>query len=121
MLRWRSALFYLLAVSLAACETADVNTRLDSSGAQPLVIEQDTSPKDLYFEVVRLHSAGLLDSSRMAALQTNLDEVDARYEGTEDHLEQLRQLLAATLRRTHRELVPPHIGSGSGGRRGGTG
>jgi hypothetical protein len=101
---WRSALFYLLTLSLAACETADINTRMDGADTQPLVIEQDAPPEDLYFELVRLHSAGLIDPTRMSALQASMDEVDARYEGTGDHHEQLRQLLAATLRRTHGEL-----------------
>jgi len=102
--RWRVTLFYLLALSLAACETAEVHTRVNGADTQPLVIEQDASPEDLYFELVRLHSVGLIDLNRISALQASMDEVDARYEGTEDHHEQLRQLLAATLRRTHGEL-----------------
>ncbi len=104
MHRWKPALLCLLAVSLAACETAGVHARTDSPDPQPFVIDQEASPEDLYFEVVRLHSTGLLDSSRLTSLQTSLDEVDARYEGTEDHREQLRQVIVSTLRRTYDEL-----------------
>jgi hypothetical protein len=104
VLPWKSALLCFLAISIAACEAPEANTRTSSADANPFVIDEGASTEDLYFEVVRLHSAGLVDSSRMRALQASLDEVDARYEGSEDHREQLRQVIAATLRRTYDEL-----------------
>ncbi|WNG24542.1 hypothetical protein F0U62_11305 [Cystobacter fuscus] len=104
MLQWKPVLLCFLAVSLAACEAPEANTRTSSADAKPFFIDQDASPEDLYFEVARLQSAGLVDSGRMRALQASLDEVDARYEGSEDHREQLRQVIATTLRRTYDEL-----------------
>lgn len=104
MPRWKASLALLLAVAIAGCGTVDEAVRPGTSTGVDEV-DADTSPEALYFELVRLHSAGLLEPERMEALHRALEEVDARYEeGTRLHREQLRVTLAAALRRAVRDL-----------------
>ena len=68
-------------------------------------VAANASVEELYLDMVRLHSAGLLPPSRMDALQQSLDEVDSRHaEGSEEHREQQRAMLASSLRRALHEL-----------------
>ena len=67
--------------------------------------EAETPAEELYFELVRLHSAGLLPPASMEALQNALDEIDVRHpEGSEEHGVQQRVVLASAHRRALREL-----------------
>ncbi len=104
-----------LLVVLVACGSTDEHLRRQGTESKRSDIELEASTEELYFELVRLHSVGLVDSERMAALQDNLDWVGAHYGGTADHEEQERQLLASTLWRTlselRREQDPVVVGS----------
>ncbi|WP_146209595.1 hypothetical protein [Vitiosangium sp. GDMCC 1.1324] len=103
-----------LLVMLVACESTGELSRRQGADLEVSDIEPEASAEDLYFELVRLHSAGLMTPERMAALQDNLDWVDA-HSDAEEREAQERQLLASTLRRTlnelHREQNPVVMGS----------
>lgn len=100
---FKSVLALLAAVSIS-CGSADESVRRDGS-AEEYHIEANASPEELYFELVRLHSAGLLAPERMDAVLRALDDVDSRHEeGSEAHHEQHRVALASSLRRALREL-----------------
>jgi hypothetical protein len=103
-----------LLVMLVACESTNEHMRRQGIDSEVSDIGPDTSAEDLYFELVRLHSVGLMSSERMEALHDSLDWVEA-HGGTEDREEQERQLLASTLRRTlselRREQEPVVVGS----------
>ena len=63
-------------------------------------IDARASAEELYFEVVRLHSAGVFPPDRMDALQRALDEVDGRYQDKgAEYREQQRVVLASCLQR----------------------
>ncbi|PTL84945.1 hypothetical protein DAT35_07810 [Vitiosangium sp. GDMCC 1.1324] len=95
----------LLAAALSGCGSADRSVRPDDASARVYEAEADASPEELYFELVRLHSAGLLEPGRMDAIRRTLDELDGRYEeGTEAHHEQMRVALASALRRALRDM-----------------
>jgi hypothetical protein len=88
---------------LVACESTEEHLRRQERDSEVSSVEPDASAEDLYFELVRLHSVGLIGPERMEALQTNLDWVEAQSEAGERETQQ-RQLLASTLRRTLNEL-----------------
>ncbi|WP_218920927.1 hypothetical protein [Melittangium boletus] len=68
-------------------------------------IDAAASVEELYLDMVRLHSAGLLSASRLESLHQSLDEVDSRHEdGSEEHHAQQRVVLASSLRRALHEL-----------------
>jgi hypothetical protein len=92
-----------LLVLLVACESTDEHLRRQGTDAEVSDVEPDASAEELYFELVRLHSTGLMGPERMEALQRNLDWVEAHSEAGERETQQ-RQLLASTLRRTLNEL-----------------
>jgi hypothetical protein len=94
----------LLMAALVGCGSTNESVpREDTTGVYD--VEADASAEELYFELVRLHSAGLLPSGRMESLLRALDEVDSRHEdGSEEHHEQQRVVLVSFLRRALREL-----------------
>lgn len=106
--RGRLACCIGLLVTLAACESTDERLRQSDRSLEVSGLGADASAEDLYFELARLHSVGLVTPERMEALQDNLDWVEAQSGGKEDRGEQERQLLAATLRRTLDELRREH-------------
>src|SRR6185369_4787077 len=70
-------------------------------GADP--IDPKASSEDLYFELVRLHSLGLVSDLRMQVLQNTLDDIELRYVPTEQaHV--TRDALASVMRRTLEDL-----------------
>jgi hypothetical protein len=69
-----------------------------------VAVDSDASTEDLYFEMVRFHSAGVLPPGRMEVLHEALDWADQQYGGTADHAEQERNVVASLLRRTLSEL-----------------
>jgi hypothetical protein len=100
---FKSVLTLLAAVSIG-CGSADESVRRDGS-AEEYHVEANASPEELYFELVRLHSAGLLAPERMDAVLRVLDDVDSLHaEGSEAHHEQQRIALTSSLRRALREL-----------------
>ncbi len=102
---WKSSLAVLLIAALAGCGSADESVRPDAPSTGVYEVEADASPEDLYFELVRLNSAGLLEPGRMDAIHRALDELDEKYEeGTESHHEQMRVALASALRRALRDM-----------------
>lgn len=101
----KSVVLYLLLAALGGCDTLEEAFLGDfgATEADELWLDASASAEDLYFEVVRLHSTGLLSAKRMEALQEALDDVDRRYQGAE-HDKQTRAIIASTLRRTFHEL-----------------
>lgn len=94
----------LLMAALVGCGSTNESVHPDAnSGVYD--VEADESAEDLYFELMRLHSAGLLPPGRMESLLRALDEVDSRHEeGSAEHHEQQRVVLVSFLRRALREL-----------------
>ncbi|MFY0583596.1 hypothetical protein ACN28S_63200 [Cystobacter fuscus] len=94
----------LLMAALVGCGSTNESVHPDAnSGVDD--VEADASAEELYFELVRIHSAGLLPPGRMEALLLALDEVDSRHEeGSQEHHEQQRVVLVSFLRRALREL-----------------
>ncbi|HYO57659.1 hypothetical protein [Archangium sp.] len=92
-----------LLVMLVACESTDEHLRRQGTDSGMYDAGLEASAEALYFELVRLHSMGLVGPERMEALQDNLDWVEAHSEAGERE-EQERQLLASMLRRTLSEL-----------------
>lgn len=100
----RTVLAPLLMAALMSCGSINEPIHPRASTEEP-DIDAETSTEDLYLEMVRLHSTGLLPPSGMEALHQALDEIDARYAaGSEEQREQQRVVLAAALRRALREL-----------------
>jgi hypothetical protein len=103
MFFFKSVLALLAAISIG-CGSADESVRPGGS-VEEYHIEANASPEELYFELVRLHSTGLLAPERMDAVLRVLDDVDSRHEeGSEAHHEQQRVALTSSLRRALREL-----------------
>lgn len=94
----------LLLAALVACGSTTESVQ-PAAGDGVYDVEVTTSSEELYFELVRLHSTGLLPPGRMDAVLRALDEVDSlEKEGSEEHLAQQRIVLASFLRRALREL-----------------
>ncbi|WNG13994.1 hypothetical protein [Cystobacter fuscus] len=94
----------LLMAALGGCGSTNESVHPDAN-SEVYDVEADESAEDLYFELMRLHSAGLLPPGRMESLLRALDEVDSRHEeGSDEHRQQQRVVLASFLRRALREL-----------------
>jgi hypothetical protein len=93
----------LLAVALAAAFACEADRVPDnrSPGADP--IDRNASAEDLYFELVRLHSLGLIGGERMEALNVTLDRIEMDPD-VGDHGRATREAIASMLRRTLTEL-----------------
>jgi hypothetical protein len=63
---------------------------------------EDAAPEELYWEVLRLHAAGLLSEQTFAQVQRGLDVVEAHYAADGDHDDQMRRILVTALRQTYR-------------------
>jgi len=104
MSRW-PCLLACVAWLLVGCESSDSRVRGGGEVGAPLVaVDADASTEDLYFEMVRLHSAGVLPPGRMDLLHEALDWADREYGGTAEHAEQERNVVVSLLRRTLTEL-----------------
>jgi hypothetical protein len=83
----------------------------------PDPVDRNAAAEDLYFELARLHSLGLVTSERMEALQASLDrlEVDPN---VADRARVTREAIASMLRRTLGELrrTDPELVDGMEGR-----
>ncbi len=105
MSSWRNTLVPLLLALALGCGSAN-----ESFSPQRVVHDADdldatASVEELYLDLLRLHSAGLLPASRLESLHQALDEVDSRLnEGSEEHREQQHVVLSTSLRRALREL-----------------
>lgn len=94
----------LLMTVLVGCGVTNESVHRDDT-AGVYDVEADASAEELYFELVRLHSTGLLPPGSMESLLRALDEVDSRHEeGSAEHHEQQRVVLVSFLRRALREL-----------------
>jgi hypothetical protein len=94
-----------LLLLLGSCST-DSGLKLSAPGtdAPPLVSDPRATADDLYFEVVRLHSLGLLSQGDFQALQRALNDVAAESCTDEELEERERSTLASFLRRRWHEL-----------------
>lgn len=96
----------LCSALLAACTSTDshLEARKSHSRLEALAADPRSTPEDLYFEVVRLQSRGLLSAPSFNALQQSLDEMDRRARTDQEQLELYRTTLAAFLRRVPQQL-----------------
>lgn len=94
-----------LMLGLIAYPACDAERRPDATvqatGSDP--VDRDASAADLYFELVRLHSLGLVSAERMNGLQVVLDDVELAASGS-DRIREEREAIAAVLRCSLREL-----------------
>jgi hypothetical protein len=97
---------YLCSALLAACTSTDsyLEQRKSHTRLEALAADPRSTPEDLYFEVVRLQSRGLLSARSFYALQQSLDEMDRRARTDQEQVELYRTTLASFLRRIPQEL-----------------
>lgn len=102
----RRQLVRALTAGLIACLACDAERVPDANhkagDADP--IDRNASAEDLYFEMVRLRSLGLVSDKRMDALQANLDRIDLEPDPAE-RARDAREAVASVLRRTLGELA----------------
>lgn len=95
---------FVLAFVLAGCSSSDESIRPEELRFGAYEVDPDGSTEDLYFEAVRLHSAGLLNHERMEALQRNVALVDELYPRDADNEALLRNAIVSHLRLASTEV-----------------
>ena len=96
--RMGCVLGFVLAWVLAGCSLSEESIRPEALRFGAYEVEPEGAAEDLYFEVLRLHSAGLLSPGRLAALQDHLEGVDALYARDAEYEALLRQAILSQLR-----------------------
>jgi hypothetical protein len=94
----------VLAFLLAGCAASDEILYSGETDLTSFDVDPDGSAEDLYFEALRLHSAGLLGSKRLDELQRHLAVVDDVYSRDADYGVVLRDTVLSHLRLASREM-----------------
>jgi hypothetical protein len=94
----RCVLGVALAFALAGYSLSEESIRPEVLRFGAYEVGPEGSAEELYFEVLRLHSVGLLSPGRLAALQDHLEGVDALYARDADYEVLLRQAILSQLR-----------------------
>lgn len=93
----------LLTFMLIGCSACDAERVPDGPPPESDPIDRHAHAEDLYFELVRLHSLGLVSDERMEAMNATLDRLEVDPDAAErEHA--AREAIASMLRRTLGEL-----------------
>jgi hypothetical protein len=87
-----------LALLLAGCAAFDETLHVEETRSKSFGVDADGSVEELYFEALRLHSAGLISPERLEELQSHLAIVDDVYSRDADHGVLLRDTILSHLR-----------------------
>lgn len=94
----------LCALLLTACASESSVRGAEAARGKALTINPQASAEELYFELVRLHSNGLLPQQRLQFVQSALEEIYEREEDEGERLRLYRVALSAFLQRALEEL-----------------
>ncbi|MFY0583851.1 hypothetical protein ACN28S_64670 [Cystobacter fuscus] len=93
-----------LTLLLAGCAASDETLHVEEASSKSFDVDSDGSAEELYFEVLRLHSAGLLSPKRLEELQSHLAIVDDVYSRDADYGVVLRDTILSHLRMAGTEV-----------------
>jgi hypothetical protein len=94
----------LCALLLTACASDSSVRGEDATGGKALAVNPKASAEELYFDLVRLHSNGLLSPQRFGFVQGALEEIDEREPDEGERLRLYRVALSGFLQRALEEL-----------------